>query len=117
MALVGVTIVSPGGTVGEEEATGEAVVMEVEGDIITGDLLAMAPATGGTEHWRKRVYITLIIMEIHIMQELLMLLLNEQDIPIFSHLAQTMLSTCIDIIIIGFKIYACNFANLHNTAD
>ena len=62
MALVGVTTVSPVGTEGEGEAMGEATgevaaAMEVEGDTIMVDLLVMVPATGGTKHLERRVYI------------------------------------------------------------
>ena len=49
MGLVGVTTVSPVGTEAEGEATGEEAATEAEGDTIMVDLLAMVPATGGTE--------------------------------------------------------------------
>ena len=58
MALVGVTTVSPVGTEGEGEATGEEGAMEAEGDTIMVGPPAMAPVTGGTEcGWsRERMY-------------------------------------------------------------
>ena len=58
VALVGVTTVSPVGTEGEGEATGEEGALEAEGDTIMVGPPAMAPVTGGTEcGWsRERMY-------------------------------------------------------------
>jgi hypothetical protein len=61
VGLVGVITVSPVGTEGEGEATGEEVATEVEGDTIMADLLAMVPVTGGTKRRAGRGCTYLVI--------------------------------------------------------